>query len=398
VYITKKIGVVLDATAKDGGAYQYSRTVVKALSTMDVNADIYYIYYDPTWRDHLIGNKNRWIKYAKLTPLNISGALLRRIDRRRKKTKYYQYARPIYHKLKKHRIELLIYPCPMPWAAEFDIPSIVSIHDIQHRLNPEFPEVGDKRNRKKREYLYSNICSKAKLIFVDSELGKKDLVGQYAVEKDKIMVLPFVPNEDLIEIQSINVKEQFQLPIRYIFYPAQFWKHKNHGNLLRAISMVRDRFSIDVPLVLVGCEKNGSEEVNRLIRELDLRSLVFSLGYVSDQELVSLYRQAVALVMPTFFGPTNIPPLEAFMLGCPVLTSGISAIPEQVGDAALLFDPYDVYEMSEKILMVWTDKNLRKQLIMKGKQRAMINSQETFSRTLRLGVISALRELGEASY
>lgn len=389
---------MLDATATDGGAYQYSRTVIKALSTMDIKADIYYIYYDPLWSEQLIGKKNHLIKYAKLTPLNILGAILRRIDQGYKFAKYYKYFRQMYHKLNKDSIQLLIYPCPMPWAAEFDIPSIVSIHDIQHRLHPEFPEVGDQKNRKKREYLYSNICSKTKLIFVDSEVGKKDLIAEYAVNEGKIMVLPFVPNEDLLNIRPINVIEQFQLPEKYIFYPAQFWRHKNHGNLLRAISMVRDRFSIDVPLVLVGCEKNGSEEVNRLVRELDLRSLVFNLGYVSDQELVSLYHQAVSLVMPTFFGPTNIPPLEAFILGCPVLISGISSIPEQVGDAALLFNPYDVYEMSYKIFLVWTDKKLREQLIKKGKQRAKINSEETFSRKLRLGVISVLEELFDSPF
>lgn len=387
---TKKIGVVLNATPKDGGVFQYSRTVVKALSILDFKADIYYIYDDPIWHDCLIGKEGRLIKYTKLAPLNILGALLRRIDRTHKFGNHYKHFRPIYHKLNKIKIDLLLYPCPMPWAAEFDIPSIISIHDIEHQLHPEFSEVGDEKNRNIKEYLYNNICCRAKGILVDSKTGKNDIVTHYHVDPDKIAVLPFVPDEDLPTLQTIDVKQRFNLPNRYIFYPAQFWKHKNHVNLVRAISLIRDKYRIEVPVVFVGYPKNGYSELKGCIKELSLESLVYILGYISVQELASLYREAVALAMPTFFGPTNIPPLEAFILGCPVLTSKISAIPEQVGDAALLFDPYDFNEIAEKILLIWTDKNVRNQLIIKGKARSKMHSQENFSRILHSVIIETL--------
>jgi len=388
-----QIGVVLHSVPKDGGVFQYSKTVLKAVSALNLNADIYYIYNDSIWHDYLDVKRSHLLKYSKLAPLNILAVLLNRIDRFYAFSKYYKYFRPIYHTLKKLGIELLIYPCPMPWAAEFDIPSIVAVHDIAHRLHSEFPEIADKEMLRKREYLYSNICKKAKTIFVDSECGKIDLLNHYTPKKETIVVLPFVPNEDLMEVQPINVEKNFQLPERYIFYPAQFWRHKNHANLLRAISVLRDTYSVDVPVVFVGCEKNASDDLNKMISDLNLRSMVFTLGYVNDQELVSLYSHAVAMVMPTFLGPTNIPQLEAFMLGCPVVTSRIAGIPEQVGDAALLFDPHDCNEIAEKIFLVWTDKNLRDLLIMKGRQRARVNSHENFSRTFRLALRQALEKL-----
>jgi glycosyltransferase involved in cell wall biosynthesis len=81
-----------------------------------------------------------------------------------------------------------------------------------------------------------------------------------------------------------------------------------------------------------------------------------------------LYRAARALVMPTFFGPTNIPQLEAFALGCPVATSRIYGIPEQVGDAALLFDPSSVDEIYDAIEKLWTDDALCAGLAQKGRE------------------------------
>lgn len=82
--------------------------------------------------------------------------------------------------------------------------------------------------------------------------------------------------------------------------------------------------------------------------------------------------------MPTFFGPINIPQLEAFALGCPVITSNIYGIPEQVGDAALLVDPKNPEDIAEKIGKVWTDKKLGNSLIEKGYAQDKIHSIGNF--------------------
>ena len=83
--------------------------------------------------------------------------------------------------------------------------------------------------------------------------------------------------------------------------------------------------------------------------------------------------------MPTFFGPTNNPSLEAFVVGCPVAISGIYGIPEQVGDAALLFDPESIDEIAESIKRLWTDDELCAKLAEKGRHKAAIWGQEQFN-------------------
>jgi glycosyltransferase involved in cell wall biosynthesis len=93
------------------------------------------------------------------------------------------------------------------------------------------------------------------------------------------------------------------------------------------------------------------------------------MGYVPNDDLPEFYKRARALVMPTFFGPTNIPPLEAFALGCPVAVSNIYGISEQVGDAALLFDPKSVGEIAAAIKSLWVDNELCSVLIDRGRIR-----------------------------
>jgi len=109
--------------------------------------------------------------------------------------------------------------------------------------------------------------------------------------------------------------------------------------------------------------------VQEAMRRLGLEERVLSLGYVPDGDMSALYAGAVALIMPTFFGPTNIPVLEAWSFGCPVLTSDIRGIREQVGDAAVLVDPRSVESIADGIRRLWTDEGLRAALAERGRRR-----------------------------
>jgi glycosyltransferase involved in cell wall biosynthesis len=173
---------------------------------------------------------------------------------------------------------------------------------------------------------------------------------------------------DSHDVEAVRVK--YSLPAKYFFYPAQFYKHKNHSSLLEAIARMKSTYS-DVKLVLVGAkERNGYTDVVRQVEALGLSDNVLFAGYANDREMAALYTLARALVMPTFFGPTNIPQLEAFALGCPVATSRIYGIPEQVGNAAMLFDPTSISEIQTCLMKLWTDDVLCAELAGRGKAHA----------------------------
>lgn len=111
-----------------------------------------------------------------------------------------------------------------------------------------------------------------------------------------------------------------------------------------------------------------------MVIQLDLVDDVIFLGYVSDNAIGLLYRRARAMIMPTFSGPTNIPPLEAMKSGCPSAVSNIYAMPEQTKGAALLFDPESVEDMASAMAKLWEDDELCRELSERGK---IVNSEWT---------------------
>lgn len=190
--------------------------------------------------------------------------------------------------------------------------------------------------------------------------------------------MPFLPANYLTTHNLLKEKQRisklFQLPEDYLFYPAQFWPHKNHLRIVKALGLLKQKKELDVPIVFCGLhtgeirEKTFDEMMSQAAK-LSVDKNIFYLGYIKDEYMSGLYAGAKALVMPTFFGPTNIPVLEAWQFNCPVLTSDIRGIREQVGEAAVLVNPKSVSDIARRIYQLWTDQKLRQKLIKKGKQR-----------------------------
>jgi glycosyltransferase involved in cell wall biosynthesis len=125
-----------------------------------------------------------------------------------------------------------------------------------------------------------------------------------------------------------------------------------------------------------------------LISKLELSSQVHILGFVPQEDMASLYQNAMALAFMTFFGPDNIPPLEAFALGCPVIASGVPGAEEQLGDAAVLVDPKNPEQIADAIFNVSNSPDLRKTLVERGLKRAQTWTGQDFVR----GIFSMLDE------
>ncbi len=138
----------------------------------------------------------------------------------------------------------------------------------------------------------------------------------------------------------------------------------------------------DLHFVFVGSEKNALSHTRRLIASFNLEAHVTIYDYVPDIDMAEFYRRARAMIMPTFFGPTNIPPLEAMATGCPIAVSNIYAMPEQVGDAAILFSPESVDDIAAALKRLWKDDALCAELTRKGRIRIKELSQLGFNERL----------------
>lgn len=260
-----------------------------------------------------------------------------------------------------------------PWCISMEVPYIITVWDLQHRRQPYFPEVSRKGEWDQREQFYATRLRRASYVITGTHAGKAEIERFYQLPSERIKILPFPTPKFVLAALANEGKEvlaKYNLPEGYLFYPAQFWPHKNHVGLLLTIKLLRDKYNLIFPVVFVGSDKGNKPHIKQVVTELELSEQIHFLGFVPQEDLISLYRNAFALTFVTFFGPDNLPPLEAFALSCPVVASEVSGAQEQLGDAALLVDPKKPEQIALAIKSLWDDKHLRQTLVQRGLARA----------------------------
>lgn len=254
-----------------------------------------------------------------------------------------------------------------------EVPYVITVWDLQHRLQPYFPEVSVEGRWENNERFFRAALRRASVIVCGTEAGKGEIERFYQVPAERIKILPLPAPQWALEAPASHgdrICGKHRIPEEYLFYPAQFWPHKNHFNLLLAVRHLRDRHGLVLPVVLVGADMGNQAYIKRTVSDLDLTGQVHFLGFVPREDLICLYRNACALVYPSFFGPDNLPPLEAFALGCPVIASDVSGAREQLGDGALFVDPKRPEHIAEAIKLVHGDRTFRENLVQRGLGRA----------------------------
>ena len=211
------------------------------------------------------------------------------------------------------------------------------------------PQYFTPRERAHREIWYGSLCRHARAIAVTSSWGRDDLVGHFDLPPDKVYVIPWAPilgaYPTPTDADFEAVKRRLRLDEPYLLYPAQTWPHKNHAGLLRAIARLRDESGTRVNAVFAGRRNEHAHTLDDLTHRLGLQNQVIWPGFVSGLELACLYGLARAVVIPTLFEAASFPLWEAFQAGVPAACSNVTSLPEQAGDAALLFDPTSIDSM-----------------------------------------------------
>lgn len=391
-----KIGIFMSSFPQMGGVYTYSLAMLNALQLNKDNGEIEQIVifsHLDYWEEI---TKTRGLEFCLLTPECFAGILkFKKMD----KLPYIllkaiqlrnRMAKPLSKTVKNLNVDLCVFTDANAESVAYDFPSITPIHDMMHKYEAEFPEVQYKI--KDRDFYYYNMAVYAEGVLVDSLVGKKHVEETYLKGKssDRIHVLPFIPSKELIDASEIMTEEDKKLieklPKRYFFYPAQYWQHKNHINIVKAIEILKDRIP-DICIVFCGSKGNFLQEdcfekTDKYIKNKDLDKHIIYLDFVSLSVTKQLYSKAEALIMASLFGPTNIPQIEAFALGCPVAVSNIYASQEQLGDAAMYFNPEDPAEIALCMDQLWNDESLRNNLIQKGIQHNKNWGEEQFANRL----------------
>ena len=302
-------------------------------------------------------------------------------------------------------VDVVVYPAPTPVALQAGVPFVVAIHDLQHRMQPEFEEVTAGGEAERRDVLFGALAEHALVVLADSEVGCEDILRFYGdrIAAPRVAALPFVAlarfdNVGAADVRSRPGAARAEDALPLLPRPA-----------LAAQEPCADRRGgcppagggSSVTVAFTGSPAPGPRaavhrDLRRRADELGIEDAVRLLGELPGEDVAPLYAGAVALVMPTFFGPTNIPVLEAWAVGCPVITSDIRGIREQAGDAAVLVDPRSTESIAEGMATVWRDEELRRRLAEAGHARLATWDRAAFAKRLEEVLMRAAVGTGRA--
>lgn len=268
--------------------------------------------------------------------------------------------------------------CPLFFIAPSDcpIPAVASILDVQHEF---FPQYFSKKVLADIRKSTADTLQQADGILTISEYSKKTIIDKYQVVGDKICVT-YLNSDGVFDLPVDTVrKEEIKNKIgaEYIFYPANSWPHKNHINLLKAYSILKEKYHTGLKLVFTGDGKQQKKEIDEYISNNNLKEDIIYLGYLPQDSMPYVFSNATVLAFPSVFEGFGIPLVEAMKAKVAIACSECGSIPEVAGDAALYFDAYNPEDIAEKIYRLESDEKLRQRLIAKGELIAQKYSWKT---------------------
>jgi glycosyltransferase involved in cell wall biosynthesis len=260
-------------------------------------------------------------------------------------------------------LDLVHYPVivPLPRTRR---PTVVTLHDVQHRVRPEFFSPAQ---RAYRAVAYDRAARRADLVITDSNHSKSEILEALQLDERKVVTIPLgidhgrfcahAPKaDDVRRIGELGITGPF------VFYPANLWGHKNHARLIEALALTKT----DAHLVLTGATYGREQELAELATRLGLGDRVQHLGRVGSEAIPALYRQAAAVVFPTLYEGFGAPPLEAMACGCPCVISTHPTVLETTGGIGVSVNPTDPEDIAQGIDQVLQDEVLRGRLIEAG--------------------------------
>ena len=267
-----------------------------------------------------------------------------------------------------HRVDLFHAPhYTLPYGLR--MPSVVTVHDIIHL---KFKQYFTPLQRRYAETMIRHACTASNAVIVNSEFTKDELLSVIAIDPAKVHVVPMGVNPVFFTPVSQERRDAFaqrhKLDRPYILYTGSVKAHKNILTLLRAFNTLRRVY--DVLLVFAGEKLETDRELFELTERMIIKQRIRDLGRLSLDDLATAYQGARAVVLPSFYEGFGFSMVEAMASGVPAIGSKAGSIPEVMGKAGLIFDPYDGRRLEEYLGLMMIDESLRQELIEKGRTRA----------------------------
>jgi glycosyltransferase involved in cell wall biosynthesis len=280
-------------------------------------------------------------------------------------------------------------------------PYVVTVHDMANLL---FDEGRSGLRMQLRRYRFRRGLVRARRVIAVSEATKRDVQNLMGVRPERIRRVYNAPDPGFYEHDGRRVDEhgrileRYQIQHPFLLYAGNVRRHKNVPRLVEAFAVLRGQLAEhpvykDLRLVLIGDTISQHPAVRQAVMKSRVEPLVRFLGYVPFETLRCFYESAAAFVFPSRYEGFGLPPLEAMACGTPVITSNVSSLPEVVGDAAVLINPENVFDIARGIREVLLDEALRAELIRRGHaQAARFSWERTAREALEIYREAAVRE------
>ena len=354
------IGIIFDTNSKSGGGFfQSLSSAIMINKITDKNFKFIFVVFSKESEKVLQSKGLKTINfksriffnfYKRVAKINVISKFLNKI-------KYQNY---FFKFLSKSKIDFLIFLGPSDLINYIEnINFSYTIYDIQHKSYPFFPEYKGKEYYSQRDEILQEAANKSFKIFVDTDRTKKDVNFYYNCSNEKLVVQPFIPflpkmiDEKKDYSLNKNLKEKINLNEnqKYFFYPAQFWAHKNHRYIIDFLNIQSKNNHNTYKVVCCGSNKGNRNFINKLAKIHSLENQLIILDYLSDDEVIQLYKNCFGLLMPTYVARSTLPLYESFFLKKPVFYSN-NILDEKLYDYVIGFDlnnPEDLVKKLEKI-------------------------------------------------
>ncbi len=258
-------------------------------------------------------------------------------------------------------------------------PYVVTIHDMASLL---YPEPGSGFQREFRRYCFRRGLERASRVLAVSDATKRDVENLLGVPPNRICRVYNAPDPGFLtnnhtreSEEHLRIMERYQITYPFLLYAGNIRRHKNVPRLVEAFAVVRGQLAShpvykDLRLVIIGDTISQYPAVRQTVIKSRVEQTVRFLGFVPFDTLRCFYESAAAFVFPSRYEGFGLPPLEAMACGAPVITSNVSSLPEVVGDAAILVNPENVFDIARGIREALLDERLRTELIKRGHEQA----------------------------
>ncbi len=349
---------------EETGVGVYFKNLLFALASLDT-ANEYYLF-SASWKDRFLADKIPRFKKMRFRDF--------RWPVRAVNFAWYRLRRPALDTIFKTKLDLTHSPTPLILPTRGK--KIVTVCDLFFLDFPDKADDGARRHFHKRT---AASLREADGIVTISEFTRKALIGRFGLREDKVKTtylgLSHVHKQELGTDAGQDGRRKFGLPAEFMLFVGASEPRKNLPRLIDALAVIHERY-MRLPLVLVGRPGAGHAALLNRIKARGLEPWVKMLGYLPEDDVRSLYRAASIFIYPSLCEGFGLPLLEAMACGLPVAASGVSALPEVGGDAALYFQPEDPEDMAAKIILLLKDKGLRESLKAKGRERAKVFTWE----------------------